>query len=515
MNKIGIDNSKQIKYGSVISYALIIINIILGLVYTPWILKTVGSSDYGLYTLASSLISLFLLDFGMSAAVTRFISNYRAQNNQEEIDAFVSLALRFYIAICCGLTVVLAGVFINIEKIYSNLTTSEISNFKIVFLITAFFVIICFPVNICNGILNAYEQYIWLKGSDVLNKLGTVLATIIALLLHGGIISLVFINGFFNFITLIVKCAIVAKKTPVHVSSSSRGKIGFKEIFSFSAWTTVNSLSQQMVFNLIPSILEMVLNTFAITLYGFANVIEGYVFNITQAINGLFMPQVSRIVVNDKDARKVLPLMIKVGRINQSVISLLIIGLTVLGKEFVHLWVGDEYSLLYYCILFLTIPYFISASQQIAGTSIIVLNKVKYSAIICLSTGIANLIISYFIAKQFGVVGVCATIGTIFIIRTVAMNLVYHFVLKIEIIKFFKSCHIVMFPGIIISAVMSYFTIALFPLSADGFKGWIFFGLKAAIVSLIYCCVMWLIGWNENEKHLIRSIIPKFRDNRS
>ena len=56
MNKIS-----EIKIGALISYLTIVVNIVLGLVYTPWTLKVIGSSDYGLYTLTSSLISIFLL----------------------------------------------------------------------------------------------------------------------------------------------------------------------------------------------------------------------------------------------------------------------------------------------------------------------------------------------------------------------------------------------------------------------------------------------------------------------
>ena len=58
-----------------------------------------------------------------------------------------------------------------------------------------------------------------------------------------------------------------------------------------------------------------------------------------------------------------------------------IIGLIVLGREFVTLWVGEEYALLFPCILLLSLPYFISASQQIANSSITALNKVKYSVL--------------------------------------------------------------------------------------------------------------------------------------
>lgn len=502
------NQSRQIKYGSIVSYILIVINIVLGLIYTPWILKTVGSSDYGLYTLASSLIALFLLDFGMSAAVTRFLSNYRAQNDQKSINSFIGLTIKFYATICSAIAIILVIVFLNIDKIYSNLADNELASFKTVFIITAFFVVVCFPVNVCNGILNAFEQYIWLKGSDILNKVGTVIVTIVALLIGGGIYALVFINGLFNLVTFIIKIIIIRYTTPLKVSFNRNDKVGIKDIFSFSVWSTVSSLSQQMIFNLIPTVLAMVTNTLAITLYGFANVIEGYVYTITQAINGMFMPSVSRIIVNDKDASKVLPLMIKVGRINQSVISLLLVGLIVLGQEFVHLWVGDDYAILYYCIILVCFPYFFSAAQQIGNTSVVVLNKIKLSAIINLFTGLINLIGAYFIADKFGVIGVCSLIGLISIIRVICYNIVYLNVLKIDIWKFYKGCQLKMLPSFLISLVVSYLFVRFLPLTADGFLGWGFFAVKGISVTIFYVVVMWFMGWNEYEKSLIKSFLP-------
>lgn len=501
--------SKQIKIGSMISYFTIFLNIILGLIYTPWILHQVGSSNYGLYTLATSLISLFLLDFGMSAAVARFISNFRAKNNFDSINAFVGLAIKFYVAICTVLTFVLVIVYFNLNSIYSNLTIEELQIFKIVFIITAFFLVVCFPVNMTNGILNAFEQYVWLKGADIINKIGTVIVTVIVLLLGGGIFSLVFINGFFNLLTFGVKIIIIKYKTPVHITFKTNGEVSFGQIFSFSAWTTVNTISQQMIFNLIPSVLAMVADTLAITLYGFANVIEGYVYTITQAINGLFMPSVSRLTVNNKDAKTVLPLMIKVGRINQSVVSILLIGLTVLGKEFVHLWVGDGFSDLYLCILLLSLPYFISASQQIANTSIVVMNKVKYSALINLITGLINLGASYFVAQGFGVVGVCMVTSIVFILRIISMNIVYNKVLNIDIITFFRECHLKMIPGIFLAFVISCGILRVISLKSDGLIGWIYLGIKSIIILLVYFIIMWLCGWNTYEKNLIISIFKK------
>ena len=154
----------------------------------------------------------------MSAAVTRFIANFRAEGKQEAINSFAGLAIKSYALICVIVATVLIIVYYNVDTIYVNLTVEEISTFKIVFIITSVFLVACFPVNVCNGILDAYEQFIWLKSSDVLNKIGTVVVTIIALFNHGGIYALIFINGLCNFLTFLAKIVIVKRKTPVKVN---------------------------------------------------------------------------------------------------------------------------------------------------------------------------------------------------------------------------------------------------------------------------------------------------------
>ena len=133
------DNHKirrQIILGGIVSYVTIGLNIVLGLIYTPWILHVVGSSDYGLYTLASSLIALFLLDFGMSTAVSRFISNYRAENDQDRINAFFGLSLKLYLSICLIIAIALSIIYYYLGDIYHNLTVNELTSFKKIYITT-------------------------------------------------------------------------------------------------------------------------------------------------------------------------------------------------------------------------------------------------------------------------------------------------------------------------------------------------------------------------------------------
>ena len=78
--------SSQIKAGAIISYISIGINILIGLLYTPWMISSIGKENYGIYILATSVITLFLFDFGLGSAVTRFVSRYLAEKRVEKLN---------------------------------------------------------------------------------------------------------------------------------------------------------------------------------------------------------------------------------------------------------------------------------------------------------------------------------------------------------------------------------------------------------------------------------------------
>lgn len=504
---IGDSNStRQIYMGSIISYLLVFLNIGLGLIYTPWILREIGDSAYGLYTLAGSITAMFLMDFGMSAAITRFLAYYRAREDIKSESEIFTIIVKLYALIVCVIAVIFVVLYFNIDHIYANLTPSELTSFKVVYAITAIFVTICFPVNVCNGVLNAFEEYIALKVSDVFNKVGCVIVTIIVLQLHGGLYALVLIAGLFNLITFVYKMIAVYKKTRVVFLPHYFDKKRLQEIFSFSFWSTISSLAQQMIFNVMPTILAMISSTAVITMYGFTRVIEGYIATITGAINGLFLPRISRVIGESNDAHEVLPLMIRVGRINQSIILLMFLGFLFVGQDFVILWLGEDYSQLYICMLLMIAPYCISSSQQIATNSLIALNKIKYTAGINMVTGIINLCVVYLITPQFGVTGVCFSICLTFLLRIFLDNIVFVKVLKINIAKFFVECHIRLIPAIMLTLASAYLYTSKISICFGNKIAWSILIIKAFGVVVVFVALMWGLGWNKTEKQMFASM---------
>lgn len=105
------NSSKQIKLGAVLSYLGIIANILVGLLYTPWMIHKIGKADYGLYTLTLSIISFFVCDFGLSAAVARFVAKYLAENNKQKVQNFLGIVTKLYVYIDVIIFLILASVY--------------------------------------------------------------------------------------------------------------------------------------------------------------------------------------------------------------------------------------------------------------------------------------------------------------------------------------------------------------------------------------------------------------------
>lgn len=140
-----INSSKQIKLGAIVSYIAIAFNILAGLLYTPWLISKIGQADYGLYTLCASIIGFFAMDFGIGGAMSRFLSKYRAEGNQEKLNTFLGIIVKLFLIIDAIIFSALLVMFILIEQIYIKLTPAEIEKLKVLYVIAGMFSVISFP----------------------------------------------------------------------------------------------------------------------------------------------------------------------------------------------------------------------------------------------------------------------------------------------------------------------------------------------------------------------------------
>ena len=409
------DSNSQIKLGAIMSYLSIGINIMTGLVYTPWMIASIGRPD--------------------------------------KANDCLGLVYKLYFYIDIFIFIILSTVYFFIPDIYKELTTDEIEKFKVVYAIAAIYSVLSFPFIPVNGILTATERFVALKLCEVGQKI-LIVVTMSLCLLHGyGLYALVLVNVFAGIVTIIVKLWLIKRYTRISVNFKYKNKKEFKEIVGFSGWTTIVALAQRFVFSIVPTLLGMFTGSAAIAVFGIANILEGYVYTFANAIGGMFLPKVSRVYAQGND--DVLPLMIKVGRIQYMIVAAVILGFLCLGEDFINLWVGDSFSDSFICTVLIIIPSFLSSPQQIASEAVLAKNKVKKQAVIYFLTSIFNIVSACLFIYWWGTIGACISISATYFIRWLLTNIyLYNRELNIDISKFYIDSLWKLLPAFICAMVV-------------------------------------------------------------
>lgn len=430
--------TSQVKLGAILAYFTLAINILIGIIYTPWMIRCIGPADYGLYTLAMSIINIFVFDFGLGAAVQRFIAKYQAEKNEKKAQQFISVTLRLYLVIDIIILLVLIGVFFLIPHIYKGLSSVEIEKFKIVYAVAAIFSVISFPTIPVDGILSGSEKFIQLKICDFIHKVAIVLTMTFCLLRGYGLYALVLVNAISGLITIAVKWFCVYKYTKIKYEVNYWDNQLLRSVIGFSSWVLISAVCQRCVLSLAPSILGIFKSSTEISIFSLALSIEGYYYTFANAINGLFLPRVSSLIANNK-TENIMPLMIRVGNIQIIVIGLLFLGLICFGEHFISIWVGKEFMSVYACMIVMIFPSFISLPENIAYTTMVAQNKVRYNAYSSIIKATTNILLAFPLAKFFGAWGISLSVAISYMMSVLYSNYNYIKILKLNISLFFKK----------------------------------------------------------------------------
>lgn len=496
--------NSQLKFGALLSYLSIALNILAGLLYTPWMIEQIGEADYGLYTLANSLITLFLIDFGLSAATSRFVAKYVAEGQIEKANAFLGAVYKLYLLIDAIVFSALLVVFFFIEQIYVSLSPEELQKLKVVYCIAASYAVFSFPFVTLNGTLTAHERFVHLKLADIINRVLTVGMTVIALMAGMGLYALVSTHAISGLVTIAYKYIAVRRTTPLKACFSRTDSAMYKEIFAFSVWSAISVLAQRLIFNITPSILGVVSNSKEIAVFGIVVQIEAYSYTLTTAINGMFLPRISRIYAKDSQGNSIMPLLTNVGRFQFALNGLLIVGFGVLGNSFIHLWVGESFGNAYWGILFVILPGLFFNSLQIANTAMIVQNKVREQAWIAVICGVINVVVAWFPSKYYGAIGASFSIFIAYSVRAILYHIVIHRSLHINVVRFAKDCYLKMFPSLLVTLFVG---LCINYLIAD--SGWLVFCIKGFILVVTYGIALFTFGLKNTERNALLNRILK------
>ena len=400
--------SSQIIKNVLMNWAAFAATIGIGFLMSPFLVRHLGDSIYGVWILVGSLVGyLGLLDFGITPSTVKYVAEYRALGDQRSMNRLVTSSLAVYSVIGCLTLAVSVVVAVFFNRLF--VTPLPQATTAAVVMLTGLNLAITFPAAVFVGILRGYQRY------DIDSRVTTInviirSVIIVTLIVNGyGILALAAVTFVFDMLRLAYLMRWAYRLNPaITIRREYFDKAQLRQLFGYSIFAFLMIVGKKLIFYTDVIVIGIFMPVAAVTLYSIANRLVTYLLQVSETM-GVLTPTASDMGArNDQAAIKEMLII--------STKYMLLIALPVaavffvLGDTFISLWMGNEYAGSAVILSILTIAVLAHLLEMPAHTVLLGLGKHQVVACFTLAQALANLALSLALVKPYGLVGVA--VGT-------------------------------------------------------------------------------------------------------
>lgn len=499
----------QLKAGVVLNYVVIFLNTVVGLLYTPYMLRMMGQSEYGLYSLVASVIAyLTVLDLGFGNAIVRYTAKFRAEKKTEEQYEMFGMFFLLYLVIGIIAFGIGLGLYFNVDTLFGNtMTAVELGRARIMMLLLVANLAFTFPMSIWGSIIQAYEDFVFQKS---LNIIRIILNTAVMIcLLHFGYkaVAMVVVQTIFNVLTLVVNFIYCRRKLNIHIYFRFKHfHWGFlKEVAIYSFWIFLNAIMDRVYWSTGQFVLGAMVGTAAVAVFAIAIQLEGMYMQFSTAISSVFLPKVTAMVATNRSRKEISDLFIRTGRIQYIVLAYILSGFIIFGRQFIELWAGAGYSDAYIISLLFFIPLTVPLIQNLGITILQARNEMKFRSVLYIIIALVSLAMQIVLTRYFGGIGCAMGVsGALVVGQILIMNVYYRRRQDLDIKTFWKEIS-----KMSIIPIVLIFSSMLVIRHFFALDSWGKLILGIAAFSLVYIPLFFRFSMTDDERNLFISMFYK------
>ncbi|MEI3606608.1 oligosaccharide flippase family protein [Pseudogracilibacillus sp. SE30717A] len=498
----------QLKAGALLSYLSIFISIAVALVYTPIMIRILGQSEFGLYSLIGSLAAYFsVMDMGLGNAMVRYTARNRVVGDENKESKLNGLFLILYTFI--GLLTVVVGIAVyqSVDALFGDkLSGTQLQSAKIMIIILIINFALSFPLSIFSSIIRAYERFVIDKVVSIVRIVMAPLLILPIIYIGYGAISMVIITTVVNLGCLLFNAFYCFKKISITFSFGKLDTTLLKEILAYSFFVFLAVIVDQIYWQTDQIILGAVKGTVSVAIYAIAMQFVKLYIQFSTSISGLFLPKASMMVARKASSNELTEMMIRYGRLQYIILTLILSGFILFGQPFINIWAGANYSDAYNIVLIIMLPLTIPLIQNIGISILYAKNLQGFRSVMLIIIAVLNVILSIPIARNYGGIGVAYITGaTLFFGNVILMNIYYQKKLGINMIAFWKNIVNITVP-ITISLVIGFLLNILIPQETL-----LFIAIKICLYIVVHSFLIFKFGFNSYEKELTLSMFKKIK----
>lgn len=478
----------------------------IGFLYVPILLHYIGKNEYGLYQLMGSLIAYFsIMDFGLTAAVIRFYTKYKALNNQKGMENILALSLRGY-----GIVTILVlgiGVFCYsfLDQAFAvSMTASELAEAKYIFLLLLLNIVITLSTMVFRAVINAHEKFLFLKGLETFQLVSQPILVILVLKHYPSAFSVAAVQTGINIFLVLSRIFYSFHVLHVRIRFHEWDYALIHEFKRLALSVFVVSLIDQVFWKTNQILLGMFRGTSAVAVYSIASLIYMNYMALSTAISGVYLPHITEMVAKGEPIEKLSTLFIQIGRWQYYLLGLVASGFIIFGREFIAMWAGAGFEDAYAITLLIILPFTIDLIQNIGLAILQAMNRYELRARVYFFIGMLNLILAVPLGIKWGGIGCAVATGSAMLIGNgILMNWIYSTKIKLTIKKFWMNI------GRITISILCVLLMGLLLEHFVELPGKLGFIVKIVVYTFLYGEMIYKFAMNENERNGVKKIAGK------
>lgn len=388
-------------------YAVYAAAIVSGLVVTPVVIHSIGTSSFGVWSFIGSVtIFLSVLDFGVGPSIVRFGAEARGRRADDDLNEIASTGLALYAAI--GLVTLPIGVVLALIVPWAAGAPHDLAwSARVATLLVVLSLAARFPLGLFNNLLVAQQRW---DLQNLANFISTALyGVLVAVLMprYGGLVLLGALTLGTTILRLSLPLLWLKRELPeLRIRRRSVTRARLRELISFSSSNFLVHVAQKIVFSTDVIVVGIVLGATATGVYSVPAKLFALVFGIGTAVTSLMFPAFAELEgadAGDQQRR----LLLSGLRAGTALMLLLALPLLLIPDLLIHAWIhkggfGDSYAVMSILagVLLVHQPIYVLTQFLIARA------RQREVAWVAIATTLANVVLSFALASVWGLWGV-------------------------------------------------------------------------------------------------------------
>lgn len=372
---------------------------------TPYIIHSLGNRHYGFWVMGLAIFGAYeLFDFGISAAVSRYLARALGRGDREEMNATLNTSLAIFLAFAGAVALLTLGAALGLGRFVA--APAEVELFRGVVLVLGLGLAVNLPLKVFRGVLVSHVRYDRLGLIAIARATAANLCIFLALKQGYGVLALAWITVLSRLGEHLAVLSCARRVFPSLALGPRHIRRGIaRELFNYGGKAFLAQIADMMRYRVDSFVIASLLTLDKVAIYDVGLRLQGYANEIIQSALNVMVPVFSRDEGRG-DAASIREKYLLLTRLS-IVISLFAgVSLALYGRALIARWVGPGFETSYTVLAILAVAMVVELTQNPGIQLLYGLSKHQYYAYLNVAEGVANLALSILLARSYGLVGV-------------------------------------------------------------------------------------------------------------